>query len=177
MADEYAVLRVATNDVQSYCTTCFTADADAIYIHLGVSGSATSVCLEECAYNNMTFRAPDEAGYQPQEECIVPNCDYDAVLRSNLPLEKISAQVCSNYVENDALSPPVTTSTDPGRYLCNYIYFLSLKHFEKANLPKHCVFIHVPPVEVMPLETTIEVVSQCIMLIREHCAINSDLDT
>jgi pyrrolidone-carboxylate peptidase len=35
-------------------------------------------------------------------------------------------------------------SEDPGRYLCDFIYFSSLAHLYKANRPRKVVFLHVP---------------------------------
>ena len=177
MADDYEVLRVATEDVQTFCTNYHTEDK-AVYIHLGVSGMATTVCLEEFAYNNMTFRVPDEAGYQPQQECILPHSEYDSSLHSDLPLAAISAQIAqqscispAGYESSETPAAPVIAlSTDPGRYLCNYIYYHSLQHCVQHGHLKHCVFIHVPPVEIMPLDQQIRIISQCVQLIREHCA-------
>jgi pyroglutamyl-peptidase len=165
----YTVLRVATEDVQSFCSNYHTQD-QIVYVHLGVSGQATSVCLEEYAYNNMTFRVPDEAGFQPQQECITSVCEYDSALQSDLPLAAISAQIGAEHtIATGSETSVIAMSSDPGRYLCNYIYYHSLQHFAQKSQLKHCVFIHVPPVEVMSLETQIKVVSQCVRLIREHC--------
>ena len=142
-----------------------------MFIHLGVSGLTTSVCLEECAYNNMTFRVPDEAGFQPLNECITTACRFEAVLRSDLPLGAISSQICAleDSTETSISSSSIALSSDPGRYLCNYIYYQSLQYYEKYQVPKQCVFIHVPPVEAMPLENQIHIVSQCVRLIKESC--------
>ena len=35
-------------------------------------------------------------------------------------------------------------SEDAGRYLCDYIYFSSLAHLEKAGEEKRVLFLHVP---------------------------------
>lgn len=35
-------------------------------------------------------------------------------------------------------------SEDPGRYLCDFIYFSSLAHLYKQNRPRKVVFLHVP---------------------------------
>lgn len=35
-------------------------------------------------------------------------------------------------------------SEDPGRYLCDFIYYSSLAHLYKANCPRKVVFLHVP---------------------------------
>jgi pyroglutamyl-peptidase len=135
-----------------------------IYIHLGVSALSKVVCLEQCAYNNMTFRVPDEGGYQPLHQCIDCASEFDTTLQSDLPLHSISTQVSS-----ECGSEVVTVSRDPGRYLCNYIYYRTLSHCVKSGQVKQCVFIHVPTVTDMPLLTQIDVVSRCVRLIRKSC--------
>ncbi|KAI1636573.1 putative pyroglutamyl peptidase type I [Biscogniauxia mediterranea] len=35
-------------------------------------------------------------------------------------------------------------SDDPGRYMCDFIYFSSLAHLEKQKRPKKVIFLHVP---------------------------------
>ena len=163
VADEYTVLRVATEDVDRFCsthhsvTTALTHSSDTssdtssdpthhsvttalthssdpthhsdttalthsnelecnnnntIYIHLGVSALSKVVCLEQCAYNNMTFRVPDEGGYQPLHQCIDCASEFDTTLQSDLPLHSISTQVSS-----ECGSEVVTVSRDPGGYL------------------------------------------------------------
>jgi len=37
----------------------------------------------------------------------------------------------------------VGLSDDPGRYICNYVYYLSLMEGNARNIPS--IFIHVPP--------------------------------
>lgn len=170
VADEYVVLRVATEDVQLFCSN-YHGPADVVFIHLGVSGEATTVCLEECAYNNMTFRAPDEAGYQPQQESIDTHCDFDSCLKSDLPLAGISAQVAMIHeAASGSPRPVIAISSDPGRFLCNYIYYHSLQSFAMQGRLKHCVFVHVPLLDVMPLQTQIQLVSLCVSSIRDHCS-------
>lgn len=161
------MLRVATTDVEDFCRNNYSEDS-AVYVHLGVSGEASSVCLEECAYNNMTFRIPDEAGFQPQEEKIFSHCEFEEALWSELPLAAISKVVSPTHSASGAQA--VVTSSDPGRFLCNYIYYHSLHHCARLGHPKHCVFIHVPPVEVLSLDRQCAIVADCIRLIREHCA-------
>ena len=45
-------------------------------------------------------------------------------------------------------------SDDAGRFVCNYLYFCSLAN----GVP--CVFVHVPPVERVPLEAQMETLSK-----------------
>lgn len=47
-------------------------------------------------------------------------------------------------------------SEDAGRFVCNCTYYLSLLHSEKARRregrPLHALFLHVPPLAVVPLQ-------------------------
>lgn len=42
----------------------------------------------------------------------------------------------------------MTISTDPGRYLCNYVYFNSLNKLKFNNEHIDCLFVHFPPLAV-----------------------------
>jgi hypothetical protein len=48
---------------------------------------------------------------------------------------------------------PVDVSEDPGRFLCNYIFYRSLRNCTNVGgSGNHALFIHVPPTEIIPLE-------------------------
>ncbi len=42
-----------------------------VFVHLGVAASRKLITVESTAYNNATFRCPDESGWGPIEEPIV----------------------------------------------------------------------------------------------------------
>lgn len=50
----------------------------------------------------------------------------------------------------------VRPSLDAGRYVCNFTFYLSLLHSQKQRQrrgrPIHALFLHVPPVAVVPLQ-------------------------
>lgn len=137
------------------------SDVILVCIHLGVDGGATTFKLESTCYNNMTFRVPDEQGFQPVDECIDLSRTFDMTSTSQLPLAQVNSTLQGEGY-------PVVISTDPGRYLCNYVFFKSLQYTSdlnhtqaKVGSSKHqSLFIHVPPVAVIPLE------SQCLFIKR-----------
>jgi len=94
-----------------------------LLLHLGV-GRSTGFRLESCAYNEATFRIPDQKGYQPNEEPIVsdPCHEVGQCYETSLDLEGLQRQMKRDF-------PGVATaiSTDPGRYVCNYVYCKSLE--------------------------------------------------
>ena len=108
-------------------------------IHLGVNSKASRVNLELNAYNNMDFRVPDEQGYNPVQCKICEGCELDDALATCIPLETL---VCK--LKDEGFSDEdVVISNDPGRFLCNYVYYKSLL------VNRFALFVHVPPFSVM----------------------------
>ncbi len=152
---EAAVLRVAATDVDTWLQSWHAQqqaqgsqqEERTVLLHLGVSRSAVAIRLEECAYNNATFRCPDERGWQPQAVKLVPGEDLDAPRSTTLPLGTLEQQLLHAGF-------PVCRSRDPGRFVCNYIYYHSLcatqlmAHDAGGSEPVpelHSLFVHVPP--------------------------------
>ncbi|DBA84937.1 hypothetical protein WJX79_003597 [Trebouxia sp. C0005] len=112
-----------------------------VWVHFGVENKAEHFKLEAQAYNEATFREPDEDGWQPQHEPIDthPGCSPDTCLHTRLPLQRVLDNL-------QTLGHDVQISHSAGRYLCNYIYFRSLQHC--TNVPNwHALFVHVPPLK------------------------------
>lgn len=100
--------------------------------------------MERCAYNECTFRVPDQHGNQPQQAPI-SNCNpLSHPCYTQLDLEALQEQL-----SQDPDLPPVALSTDPGRFLCNYTYYKSLQLSGSQACPLavpqlHALFVHVP---------------------------------
>ena len=141
------VLPVAVDKVDKFHENL--PDDGMCYIHLGVNGQGTSIQLEKFAYNNMDFRCADESGYNPQATPIVSNEDLDVPLKSILPLDDIVKELAEEGFN-------CTVSEDPGRFLCNYVYYRSLQK------QKNSVFIHVPHLTVVDLDTQLEFVKKAV---------------
>lgn len=126
-----------------------------LLIHLGVDSGATTMKLETTAYNNMSFRVPDQKGYQPDLLCIIPSAGFDSPLVSCLDISGL----CEELVADKCCS---VISTDPGRYLCNYIYYRSLCFCENNNKllsgRSQSIFIHVPAIDIINLEDQVNFV-------------------
>lgn len=99
-----------------------------IFIHLGVDANGSGIKLESKCYNNKTFRIPDQSGNKPENECISVIDPLDLPLHSNLDILQIYEKIVSENYDFK-----VEISVDPGRYLCNYIYYKSLKLCNDGN--------------------------------------------
>jgi pyroglutamyl-peptidase len=135
--------------------------SDEIAIHLGVNAKATCVNVEQRAYNNMTFRVPDECGLQPCEEKINPRCELDSAMETNFPVGDIVAALQRE-------GHNIVVSSDPGRFICNYMYYSSLKRYERVGLPLNALFIHLPPFDVLDYDSQVRTVSAIINAIGRH---------
>ncbi|EFJ31126.1 hypothetical protein SELMODRAFT_169592 [Selaginella moellendorffii] len=107
-----------------------------LWIHFGVNSGASRFAIERRAVNEATFRCPDEMGWQPQRLQIAPeDGPLSATRETTLPAAEIVRCLASKGFE-------VTLSDDAGRFVCNYVYYQSLRH-ARAN-GTVCIFVHVP---------------------------------
>ena len=99
-------------------------------ILLGEAGNASRIRLESRAWNELDFAIPDVAGRQPRGQAIVPGAG--TFLETKMDLKRMAAVLA-------AAGHDVELSTDPGRYLCNRLYYAALS---RCSVP--CVFVHLP---------------------------------
>ena len=131
---QFHIFEVSTKAVDAELV----AEEGLFCIHLGVNSRALRVNLELNAYNNMDFRVPDEQGYSPTQCKICQDCELEDTLTTCIPLETL---VCK--LKDEGFSDDVEISNDPGRFLCNYVYYKSLL------VNRFALFVHVPPFSVM----------------------------
>lgn len=97
------------------------AKSSSVFIHFGVHSTLRGYRLERVAWNECSFRIPDAAGRKPQGETIcAEDGGLEACLRTVIPVEEVV-----DRIQN--LGHPCEASDDAGRYLCNFIYYGSLK--------------------------------------------------
>uniref|UniRef100_A0A8C4X0U6 Pyroglutamyl-peptidase I like n=1 Tax=Eptatretus burgeri TaxID=7764 RepID=A0A8C4X0U6_EPTBU len=103
-----------------------------IVVHVGVSGVANAVTLEQCGKNH-GYMGLDNVCSAPGSHCCVEG--GPACLDSTIDMENVrqTVQAAGLHVE-------LSVSHDAGRYLCDYAYYTSL-YFGKGMT----AFIHVPP--------------------------------
>ncbi|KAK7116642.1 pyroglutamyl-peptidase 1-like [Littorina saxatilis] len=108
-----------------------------LVVHVGVSGIATELTLEQQAHND-GYDKMDVMGKCPQTQCCVEDRDKNCVLVSGIDMERVCTAVNTAGIKVKA-----RVSHDPGRYLCDFSYFSSL-HISDRN----AAFIHVPPLDM-----------------------------
>ncbi|XP_041658465.1 pyroglutamyl-peptidase 1-like [Cheilinus undulatus] len=105
-----------------------------LVVHVGVSGLATTVTLEQCGHNK-GYKRLDNCCFSPASECCMeegPDC-----IHSVLDMETICKRA-----NDSGVGVTFSVSKDAGRYLCDYTYYTSL-HLGQG----HSAFIHVPPLD------------------------------
>ncbi|KAL4324545.1 hypothetical protein GQ457_11G016060 [Hibiscus cannabinus] len=107
-----------------------------IWLHFGVNSGACRFAIERQAANEATFRCPDEMGWKPQKVSIIPaDGGISRVRETSLPVEEITKALTKKGFE-------VMTSDDAGRFVCNYVYYHSLRFAEQSGVKS--LFVHVP---------------------------------
>ncbi|KAG6774915.1 hypothetical protein POTOM_018333 [Populus tomentosa] len=137
-----------------------------IWLHFGVNSGATRFAIEHQAVNEATFRCPDELGWKPQKVPIIPSDGGISRVREDVEIsldafcfcylcsvalyKRVSTSQCTQTtlpVEEitkilKKKGYEVMTSDDAGRFVCNYVYYHSLR-FAEQNGTKS-LFVHVP---------------------------------
>ncbi|CAA2984252.1 pyrrolidone-carboxylate peptidase [Olea europaea subsp. europaea] len=132
-----------------------------IWIHFGVNSGATRFALEHQAVNEATFRCPDEMGWKPQKIPIVPSDGAISRIReSSLPVEDITKALAKMGYE-------VMTSDDAGRFVCNYVYYHSLRFAEQNGIKS--LFVHVPLFLTIDKETQMQFAASLMEVLASLC--------
>eukprot|EP00727_Mastigamoeba_balamuthi_P000153 m51a1_g10134 hypothetical protein (363) ;mRNA; f:24456-26156 len=118
-----------------------------VLLHFGVNPCPGAVVgIERYAYNEMTFGVKDARGWQPPAgSAIDPACPPGAPLATRLPVGLLVARL------DGTGGLTCRPSCNPGRYLCNCLYYHSLRIAAAANSAHsgskrvYSLFCHVPP--------------------------------
>jgi len=105
-----------------------------LVVHVGVSGIAKELTLEQMAHND-GYDKLDVRGCVPSAQC----CRLDVAAPSCLVSAIDMSRVCE-AVKKSGCGVDAVLSFDPGRYLCDFIYYTSLSVDRTRS-----AFIHVPP--------------------------------
>ncbi|XP_011071096.1 uncharacterized protein LOC105156616 isoform X1 [Sesamum indicum] len=106
-------------------------------LHLGVSKGALKFALERQAVNEATFCSPDELGWQPQQlPVILGDGGISQTRMTSCPIEAIF-----EFLKRKGYDANI--SNDAGRFVCNFVYYHSLKFAEQKG--HKSLFVHIPP--------------------------------
>ncbi|XVF41722.1 hypothetical protein PTKIN_Ptkin01aG0302800 [Pterospermum kingtungense] len=132
-----------------------------IWLHFGVNSGASRFAVEHQAVNEATFRCPDEIGWKPQKVPIIPaDGGISRVRKTSLPVEEITKALAKKGYE-------VMTSDDAGRFVCNYVYYHSLR-FAEQNGTKS-LFVHVPLFLTIDEETQMKFAASLLEVFASLC--------
>ncbi|CAA3026578.1 pyroglutamyl-peptidase 1 [Olea europaea subsp. europaea] len=132
-----------------------------IWVHFGVNSGATRFAIERQAVNEATFRCPDEMGWKPQKVPIVPSDGgISRIRKTSLPVEDITKALAKMGYE-------VITSDDAGRFVCNYVYYRSLRFAEQNGIKS--LFVHVPLFSTVGEETQMQFAASLLEVLASLC--------
>ena len=125
-------------------------------ILLGEAAGSKSIRMETTAWNELNFKIPDIAGRQPTARAIYPSSP--ATLRATLPMEKLQSQLEANSHE-------AMLSSNPGRYLCNQVFYVALEWLKVRAIPCPAGFIHLPLAQDYPTDSVVDALGHVIRLV------------
>ncbi len=108
-------------------------------LSLGLHARSKEPRIERFAYNQKSRTHPDSRGLIPEDPAIAKDGPERLGTTTNV-------DALLDFVQGKGFE--ATASEDPGRYLCNYIYYNAL-----AKMKGNALFIHFPPAkEEWPIE-------------------------
>ena len=129
---------------------------------VGQAGGRSGISLERIAVNLMDGRIPDNDGFRPEEEPVVPG--GETAYFSTLPLRRMEKALKEAGL-------PAQISNTAGLYVCNTVFYtaarLAAREFPKAQTG----FVHVPYLPEqsregrypsMPLEDAVKALEECL---------------
>jgi len=130
------------------------AQEQIIWVHFGVNSGASRFAIENQAVNEATFRCPDELGWKPQRVPIVPSDgNISRIRETTLPVKELTKSLRKTGYD-------VMPSDDAGRFVCNYVYYHSLRFAEQNGIKS--LFVHVPLFSTVDEEVQIHFVASLV---------------
>ena len=124
-------------------------------IMLGEAGGSTTIRLEKRAWNEKDFNIPDIAGRMPKG--IPIRAGAAGSMASTLPLSDIRTRLVR-------MGHGVAYSDDPGRYLCNQLFFSAMDFLEMNSIRIPAGFIHLPLERDLPTAEATKAIAEAIRL-------------
>ncbi|KAG2318726.1 hypothetical protein Bca52824_011939 [Brassica carinata] len=132
-----------------------------VWLHLGVNSGATKFAIEKQAVNEAHFRCPDQLGWQPQR---IPIVVEDGSI-TKAKETSCSSESILKLLKNKGFD--VVESDDAGRFVCNYVYYHSLRFAEQKG--HKSLFVHVPLFSKISEDTQMQFVVSLLEAIATTC--------
>nr|VDD37005.1 unnamed protein product [Brassica oleracea] len=136
-----------------------------VWLHLGVNNGSAKFAIERQAVNEAHFRCPDQLGWQPQRLPIV--AEDGNILKA----KETSCSTESIFKSLKSKGFDVVLSDDAGRFVCNYVYYHSLRFAEQKG--RKSLFVHVPLFSKIDEDTQMQFVPSQINPIFNYINSNS----
>ncbi|XP_063713384.1 pyroglutamyl-peptidase 1-like [Symsagittifera roscoffensis] len=149
------MFQVSYDEVDSFVDSISHNDDYEFFLHVGVSSEASNVVLEQIACCG-GYKKPDVFNKLPQTESFRSES-------SPAPVENLS--MCTAFdlemckAQLHAIGVPASTSSEAGRYLCEYLYYRSM-----CRNGGKVLFVHVPMSDVTPTEETTKILKEIIKI-------------
>ena len=131
----------------------------AIVVGLGLAGLRTQIAVERVAINVLDFEIPDNDGVLVEGEPIDPQ--GAPAWFSTLPIKAIAAAWLADEI-------PSYLSNTAGTYLCNAVLYRACALGAERGF--RAGFIHLPPLEHVPLERQLRAVELALDAIESETA-------
>jgi pyroglutamyl-peptidase len=106
-----------------------------VTIHFGLNQAAQGFRIERSAYNRASPRL-DASGSLPRDRVILAGGAER--LDTFFPASSLASHLRQRGI-------PATSSRSAGRYLCNFLYYLSLERAARQESAPAVLFVHMPP--------------------------------
>ena len=150
------LLPVSYNRVEAVLDEAINKYHPDFILSLGYAASRKNISIEKYAYNSMMAKIKDNDDIIYEGKKINDGRD---IIKTKIDIERII---------NNFPNYPLALSEDPGRFICNEVYYLSLS---KTN--SNALFIHVPPLNTMKedgmdLNLLVEAIKDVIRYLEER---------
>ncbi|KAH0878347.1 hypothetical protein HID58_065741 [Brassica napus] len=142
-----------------------------VWLHLGVNSGAEKFAIERQAVNEAHFRCPDQLGWQPQILTdYISSPQRIPIVFDDGSILKAKETTCSTesifkLLQNKGFN--VVQSDDAGRFVCNYVYYHSLRFAEQKG--HKSLFVHVPLFSKIDEDTQMQFVLSLLEAIAATC--------
>ncbi|KAL6974948.1 pyroglutamyl-peptidase I [Sarracenia purpurea var. burkii] len=137
------------------------SNEEVIWLHLGVSSGAEKFAIERQAVNEADFFCPDELGWKPEQ---LPIIHEDGGI-SQTRVTSFSVEAILQFLKKKGFN--VTVSNFAGRFVCNYVYYHSLRFAQQRG--HKSLFVHVPLFSKIDEETQMNFAISLLEAIASTC--------